>query len=203
MAGEGKRFSDTGVTTPKFLLDVCGKTMIERVLDSIKIEGNYIFIVRKEHYDDYELGFYLNHLKKDCKIITVDKVTEGAASTVLLAKELINSDEQLLICDSDSLVYFENKLLNNYLMEAAILTFIDDKPCWSFVESDGNLQKIKRVEEKNPISTFASCGRYYWKKGSDFVKYAEIMIKQNLEVVNPTVEMPFLMENKMIMEYVE
>jgi dTDP-glucose pyrophosphorylase len=185
MAGEGKRFTQEGYTTaPKPLLDVCGKTVIERVLESIKLEGNFIFVVRKEHFIDYQLDIYLNHLKPNCKIITVDHVTEGAACTALLAKEFINTDEQLIICDSDSLVYFDSKLLNNYLMDAAILTFKSDKPCWSFVETNGNLQKIRKVEEKNPISDYASAGRYYWKQGKDFVHYAELMIERNLRVNN-------------------
>ena len=40
------------------------------------------------------------------------------------------------------------------------------------------------VAEKNPISDMATVGFYYWKKGKDFVKYAEEMIKKDIRVNN-------------------
>jgi hypothetical protein len=40
------------------------------------------------------------------------------------------------------------------------------------------------VAEKNPISNIATVGVYYWKKGSDYVKYAEQMIQKNILVNN-------------------
>ena len=50
-------------------------------------------------------------------------------------------------------------------------------------------QKIKdgyvtEVAEKNPISDDATVGFYYWKRGSDFVKYAKQMIEKNIRVNN-------------------
>ena len=38
--------------------------------------------------------------------------------------------------------------------------------------------------KKNPISDIATVGYYYWKKGSDFVKYAEEMISKDIRVNN-------------------
>ena len=180
MAGAGKRFLDNGISTPKPFVDVFGKSMIQRVVESIDIECNFIFIVRKEHYDEFDLNSILNKIAPSCKIVIANELTEGAACTVLLAKDHIDNNSPLLICDSDSLVYFEKKLLNNYLIDGAILTFKDTKPCWSYVESSGNLQRIKSVQEKNPISEYASSGRYYWKHGKDFVFYAEKMIQQDI-----------------------
>ena len=43
---------------------------------------------------------------------------------------------------------------------------------------------VKEVAEKNPISDDATVGIYYWKKGSDYVKYAESMIKENIRTNN-------------------
>jgi dTDP-glucose pyrophosphorylase len=44
--------------------------------------------------------------------------------------------------------------------------------------------KVLEVAEKNPISNNASTGIYFWKKGSDFVKYANLMISKNIRVNN-------------------
>ena len=43
---------------------------------------------------------------------------------------------------------------------------------------------VTEVAEKNPISDIATVGYYYWKKGSDFVKYAEDMIEKDIRVNN-------------------
>lgn len=203
MAGAGKRFLDNGISTPKPLVDVFGKSMIQRVVESLDIEGNFIFIVRKEHYDEFDLNSMLNKIAPGCSIVIADELTQGAACTVLLAKDYIDNNSPLLICDSDSLVYFEKKLLNNYLIDGAVLTFKDTKPSWSYVEASGNLQRIKSVQEKNPISNYASSGRYYWKHGKEFVYYAEKMIQEDLRVngeffVSPVYNLA-IAQNKYIM----
>ena len=43
---------------------------------------------------------------------------------------------------------------------------------------------VSQVAEKKPISNIATVGIYYWKQGSDFVKYAEQMIKKDIRVNN-------------------
>lgn len=43
---------------------------------------------------------------------------------------------------------------------------------------------VEEVAEKKPISEHATVGIYYWKKGSDYVKYAEQMIAKDIRVNN-------------------
>jgi len=43
---------------------------------------------------------------------------------------------------------------------------------------------VCEVAEKRPISDLATVGIYYWKKGADYVKYAEQMISKNIRVNN-------------------
>ena len=74
--------------------------MIQHVVENIGIAGEYVFIVQKEHYERYSLKYILKLIKPDCKIFT-DGLTEGAACTTLLAKELINTEGPLIICNSD------------------------------------------------------------------------------------------------------
>ena len=68
-------------------------------------------------------------------------------------------------------------------IDGGILTFRSTHPKWSFAELDVN-GYVKRVAEKEPISDIATVGLYYWTKGSDYVKYAEQMIKKNIRVNN-------------------
>ena len=49
MSGVGQRFLDAGYKTPKPLIKVDGKTIIEHVCNLFPKESNYIFICNKFH----------------------------------------------------------------------------------------------------------------------------------------------------------
>jgi dTDP-glucose pyrophosphorylase len=187
MAGAGSRFEVAGYTFPKPLIDVNGKPMIQLVVDNINITGNYIFIVQKTHRQKYNLDSFLNLIAPNCKIIEIDHVTQGAACTTLLAKELINNNEPLFIANSDQFVEWSSSIfledMNIKNADAGIVTFEASHPKWSFAKIDEN-EMVIEVAEKNPISNNATVGYYYWKYGSDYVKYAEQMINKNIRVNN-------------------
>jgi len=104
MAGRGKRFEEAGYTFPKPLIDIDGKPMIQLVIENLNLPGNHIFICQKEHLEKYAIKDLLELIKKGSEIISIDKITEGAAITVLLAKSMINNDEELIIANSDQLL---------------------------------------------------------------------------------------------------
>ena len=181
MAGAGSRFAKAGYTFPKPLIEVKGKPMIQVVTENINIDVQHVYIVQKEHYEKYHLKTLLNLISPGCEIVQVDGLTEGAACTTLLAKEHIDNDYPLLIANSDQFIEWNS---NEFMysmgadsIDGGILTFRSTHPKWSFVELDVN-GYVKRVAEKEPISDIATVGLYYWTKGSDYVKYAEQMIKK-------------------------
>jgi HAD superfamily hydrolase (TIGR01509 family) len=187
MAGAGSRFAQAGYTFPKPLIEVDGKPMIQVVVENLNIEAHYIFIVQREHYEKYNLKQLLNLIAPGCDIVQVEGLTEGAACTTLLAKDLINTGEPLMIANSDQFVEWNsNEVLYGFTadeIDGGIVTFKATHPKWSFarVGDDGF---VAEVAEKNPISDDATVGIYYWKKGSDYVKYAESMIAENIRTNN-------------------
>ena len=187
MAGAGSRFEKVGYTFPKPLIEVDGKPMIQVVVDNINIDANYIYIVQKSHREKYNLDALLNLLTPDCKIMEVDGITEGAACTALIAKDLIDNDQPLFFANSDQFVEWNSNEFMYKMQETdaegGIVTFRATHPKWSFVKLDDN-GFVNEVAEKNPISDIATVGFYYWKRGSDFVKYAEEMIENNIRVNN-------------------
>jgi HAD superfamily hydrolase (TIGR01509 family) len=187
MAGAGSRFAQAGYTFPKPLIDVNGKPMIQVVVDNLNVEAHFIFICQKEHYEKYNLQSVLNLIAPGCDIIQVDGMTEGAACTTLLAKELINNDEPLMMANSDQFVEWNsNECLYAFTadsIDGGIVTFESTHPKWSFAKL-GNDGFVSEVAEKNPISNLATVGIYYWAQGSDYVKYAEQMIRKNIRVNN-------------------
>ena len=122
-----------------------------------------------------------------CVIVPVERVTEGAACTVLLAREHINSDDPLMLANSDQWVDID---IDDYLAsmdrqraDALIMTMKADDPKWSFVGLNGQ-RLVTRVVEKEVISNEATVGIYNFRRGSDFVRAAEQMIARNLRVNN-------------------
>lgn len=187
MAGAGSRFAAAGYTFPKPLIEVQGKPMIQKVVENLNVNAHYVFIVQKEHYEKYNLKQLLNLIAPDCDVVITDGMTEGAACTTLLAKEIINSDAPLLIANSDQIVdWNSNECLYAFSaddIDAGILTFKATHPKWSFAKLDED-GFVSEVAEKNPISDLATVGIYFWKKGSDYVKYAESMIEKNIRTNN-------------------
>jgi HAD superfamily hydrolase (TIGR01509 family) len=187
MAGAGSRFEQAGYTFPKPLIDVKGKPMIQVVVENLNIKANYIYIVQKSHRQKYNLDTLLNLITPDCKIVEVDGVTEGAAVTALMAKEYINNNQPLFFANSDQFVEWDSNefmyKMNETQTDGGIVTFRATHPKWSFAKVDKN-GLVTEVAEKNPISDIATVGYYYWKHGSDFVKYAEQMIKKDIRVNN-------------------
>ena len=189
MAGEGSRFAKEGYTFPKPLIDVNGKPMIQVVVENLDFDATYIFLVRKEHLQRYSgLKTTLDRITNGkFQIVEVDGLTEGAACTTLLAKHLINDDDELLIANSDQVMSYsiENfKLMKSLTsVDGIIFTFNALHPKWSFVKVNSR-GIITELQEKNPISNIATCGVYWYKKGSDYVKYTEQMINKNIRVNN-------------------
>lgn len=187
MAGAGSRFSAVGYTFPKPLIEVRGKPMIQLVVENLNIEANYIFLVQKEHYEKYNLKYLLNLIAPGCKIVQVDGLTGGAACTTLLAKEHIDNDAPLVMANSDQFVEWNsNECMYAFSadsIDGGILTFEATHPKWSYAKLDEN-GFVSEVAEKKVISNNATVGIYYWRHGSDYVKYAEQMIAKNIRVNN-------------------
>jgi NDP-sugar pyrophosphorylase family protein len=189
MAGEGSRFVKEGYIFPKPLIDIDGKPMIQCVVENLDFNCEYIFLLRKSHIEGY-MGI-LDTLDRITngrfKHIVVDSLTEGAACTALLASEYIDTDEDLLIANSDQWIEYqpENFVSLKRLtpVDGIVFTFNAVHPKWSFVKTNSR-GFITEVAEKKPISNIATCGIYWYRKGSDFVKYANRMIEKNIRVNN-------------------
>ena len=208
MAGRGKRFEDAGYSFPKPLIDINGKAMIQVIIENLNFPSEHIFLCQNEHYEKYSLKELLELISPSCKIIKVNEVTEGAACTALLAKELIDNDEELIIANSDQWIDWNNQhflsFLRNNTADGGIVTFIATHPKWSFVKINDKNEVIE-VAEKKPISNIATVGIYYFKKGSYFVKAAEKMIEKDIRTngefyIAPTYN-EMIQEGKKILHY--
>ena len=189
IAGRGYRFKDVGYTLPKPLIPVHGKPMVEVVVHNLapRREHRFIFIVLAEHLEESGIGAVLERVAPGCEIVPVSTVTEGQACSVLLAREHIDSSDALMTANCDQWVDID---INDYLgamdradADGIIMTMKATDPKWSFakVGADGF---VLQTAEKVPISDDATVGVYNFKRGSDFVRGADEMIRKNLRVNN-------------------
>ena len=185
MAGRGSRFEEQGYTDKKPFIDVNGKPMIHRVIENLGMEFDkeymFIMICLQEDFDKYDFTEFekvIGHNSYD--VVILDDITEGAAQTILQAKDLINDDTPLMTMNSDQLVDWDVEKLFEMCeqFDGVIPCFYGEGNAWSYARTLDN-GYVQEVAEKKQISKYATAGYYYWKKGSDFVKYAEQMIEDN------------------------
>ena len=173
MAGAGSRFANAGFELPKPFIDVNGKMMIECVLENLAYpNAQYILIARSEHIAQYPERIEYLQANYPVRITAIDKLTQGAACTVLAAHRLINNNNPLLIANSDQIV--DVKIANfiddckKRSLDGSILTFEDNDSKWSFAKLNA-AGLVTEVKEKQPISNKATVGIYLFSRGQDFI----------------------------------
>ncbi len=191
MAGMGSRFAKAGFADIKPMIEVKpGLTMIQTVVENLNIKAKHVLIAQKAHIDAYRMDKWLPTVfsNRSITIVPVAELTKGAACTVLLAKDLINNDKPLLLANSDQFIEWDNqaffhKMDSDPAIDGGILTFRSDRTCWSYAKIDEH-GIVQEVAEKKVISPFATVGIYYFKRGCDFVRFAEEMIQCDSNKVN-------------------
>jgi NDP-sugar pyrophosphorylase family protein len=190
MAGLGQRFVDAGYERPKPFIDVQGRTMIEHVLDNLRVPNSrFILLMRDQHINAHPNLVAELKRRSEISIVPVDIHTEGTACTVLLAHRYLPADRPLMIANCDQIVDFDCARFiadcHERNLDGSILAFRDFErdPKWSFVRmGDDNL--VTEVREKVAISDIATVGVYLFRRGQDFVNAAVDMIVRNDRVNN-------------------
>jgi NDP-sugar pyrophosphorylase family protein len=181
MAGLGKRFFDNGFSKPKPLIDINGCPMIKKVLDSLSINGKYIFITRKTEYSD-QLNDILKNTKPNCIIHEIDYVTDGPASTVNLVRQYINNNEELIVANCDQIMWWDGEIFLYYCRNKKFDGIVVTYYCNSSKNSYAKIDKfglISEIREKQIISNISLNGIHYWKKGCDFIESYDTMVEKN------------------------
>lgn len=185
MAGRGQRFIDAGFTLPKPLIQVHGVPMIELVIANLRpsVPHRFHFLIQREHDLEFSLSQKLHSWAPGCSITNVDGITEGAACTVLLARDLIDNDSTLMIANCDQYIDADIDAYIDALQDAdgLIMTMWADDPKWSFVRRD-DVGKVVQVVEKEVVSNEATVGIYTFAKGRDFLRAADAMIASDSRV---------------------
>ncbi|MEA1618171.1 glycosyltransferase family 2 protein [Erythrobacter sp. T5W1-R] len=186
-AGEGSRFAKAGWKKPKPFIDVLGRPMLSHVIDNVSPMGSQTTVLLRKQHQEEQASAVLDLEAKGVTVIPVEKLTEGTAATVLLARRLFDDDRPMIVANSDQIVEFNvsdfvEDCFNRQL-DGSILVFRDTEmdPKWSFARV-GAYGLVQEVAEKKPISDLATVGIYLFARGKDFVGAAADMMAANERV---------------------
>ena len=169
MGGLGSRFREKGYQVPKYMIEAKGKTLFEWSLLSLRGYASevyqYIFIALKDSKTQVE-----PFIKAQCeklhisnyKIILLDQLTDGQATTAMLAKQYWVPDHALLIYNIDT--YVEPGEMNSQELkgDGFIPCFQAPGDHWSFVRLNDQGEVVE-IKEKQRISNHCTLGAYYFK----------------------------------------
>ncbi|MBP2657677.1 MAG: hypothetical protein H6Q69_709 [Firmicutes bacterium] len=205
MAGAGQRFIEDGYKIHKPAIPTIyrkNKKALPMVvcatmdLPNIEQDGsNVLYIDRDFHRNDGVEKKILECFPK-ASFITVESLTEGQASTCLLAKDKINNDESLLIagCDNGMVMNYEkfNQLTNE--SDAIVFTYRNNEAVLANPNAYGWVKtgesnkitglSIKQAISENPMNDHAIVATFWFKNGKIFVEAAERMIAANDRINN-------------------
>ena len=190
MGGLGSRFRKMGYTVPKYMIEAKGKTLFEWSM--ISLEGyraqtnQYIFIAMKDEQCDVEkfinekcqkLGFRNYH------VIVLDYLTDGQATTAMMAQKYWNLNNALLIYNIDT--YVEEGAMNSTELrgDGFIPCLCAEGDHWSFVKLDDK-GKVVEIKEKKRISNHCTLGAYYFKSCRLYKELYEEYYSKTQELVN-------------------
>ena len=162
MAGLGSRFRKAGYNCPKYMIEAKGKTLFDWSMDSLidynKNVNRYVFVVRAE---DDASEFIKTHCASygihDVKIVELDHMTDGQATTCMLAIEMKYA---------------------NISGDGHIPCFHADGDHWSFVKLDSNGKAVE-VREKKRISDNCTLGAYYFSSAKLYKELYEEYYSDN------------------------
>ena len=184
MAGLGSRFRKAGYQAPKYMIKAKGKTLFEWAMDSL-LDYNpyvlkYVFVVRKE---DNSLSFIYEKCRqyglKDVKVLELDYLTDGQATTCMLAMPYCEKDMSVLVYNIDT--YVEPFILKyqDISGDGYIPCFQAEGDHWSFVKLDDK-GKVVEVQEKRRISDNCTLGAYYFSSADLYQRlYSEYYSDSN------------------------
>lgn len=166
MAGLGSRFRKAGYNCPKYMIEAKGKTLFEWSMDSLigynRHVSKYVFVVRKK---DNTEDFIKDKMKKygidDVEVIGIDYLTDGQATTCMLAIPYCAPDKAIMVYNIDTYVEPNEMKYEDIQGDGHIPCFHAEGDHWSFAKLDdrGN---VTDVREKVRISDNCTLGAYYF-----------------------------------------
>lgn len=153
--------------------------MLELSLESVRrVSERPIVMLREEDEKAFHLTSIVRQIDAEATTVMLASDTAGAACTALLAIDLMDLDDELLIVNLTDYADVDLRVpvaeFRARRAAAGTLVFESLHPRYSYVRIENG--EVREVAEKNPISRHATAGVYWFSTAAIFVKAAKSMI---------------------------
>ena len=191
LAGHSRRFTEAGYKTPKFLIEIDGRPMIEHVVEMYSVSNDkFYFVLNNVQKDAYpELIGRLEEIVHWCKVVVIPTHELGPVHSAMVLAEMIEDDEPVIISYCEMFVEWNYASFKNEIIsyDAAIPCFIGFQPAsygvtkYAYVRVDENMEMLELREKEcftdNRVDEYASAGIYYFKSWKLFMDTAKILME--------------------------
>jgi len=163
-AGEGTRLRPLTLTTPKCLVPVCGRPLIEYWFDLFELYGIGEILINTSYLAD-KVQDYINKNSRNLKIqVTYEKTLLGSGGTIKQNWDFVHGEDSFFIFYADNLtninlkkmIQFHSDRKKNFTL--AIFKVSNPQEC-GIVEIDESLLIVSFTEKpENPVSNLAFAG---------------------------------------------
>jgi NDP-sugar pyrophosphorylase family protein len=170
MAGTGSRFKSAGYTTLKPLLPIGRIKMIELVIENLDSPAvsKIVLVALSDVIQSASLSDLSARYQNRIEIVSIDSLTDGPATTCMLARANLNEDDPLVIANSDQFLDVSmSQEYEEWNEDGFVWCMNDDDPKWSYARLDEN-NNLVEIIEKVVISNLATCGVYGFAKAKYF-----------------------------------
>ncbi len=205
MAGEGKRFAEEGYKVSKPAIPTVDRKTGREMpmvacavsdLPGVEQDGsNVVFIDRDFHKTDGVEDVVLQEYPK-ARFITIDHLTEGQACTCMLAVDVIDKNEELLIAGCDNGMVMKEEVFNQLRTETdcIVFTFRHNESVlknpnaygWMITDENDNIvgTSIKKAVSDTPMNDHAVVATFWFRKAQIFIDATNKMITENDRINN-------------------
>jgi NDP-sugar pyrophosphorylase family protein len=194
MSGLGTRFIEKGYATPKPLIPVAGKPMVQHVIEMFPGIEQVLFIVNEEHArnPNFEMIKSLENICPASEIVIIEKHKLGPSWAILQAAKYINPSEPVIVnyCDFSCSWDFQGfrKQLSTGI-DGLIATYSGFHPHmlrstkFAYLKLNQS-RNLSEIQEKQSFTNFpmeepASSGTYGFKSGSLLIEAITTQIRHN------------------------
>jgi len=197
MSGFGERFRAAGYTTPKPLILVEEKPIIQHVVEMFPGDNEFIFVCNSDHLEtpEFRMREILDQLGVKHKIVSIPPHKLGPVHAVMEAREHLNSKEPTIVNYADFTCRWDFQDFKEFVSRHKPAGVV---PAYKgFHPHSGGTTNYAYIQEKNGILTsirekqpftsnkteeYASSGTYFFESGHLMLEYFEKLVQSDISV---------------------
>jgi NDP-sugar pyrophosphorylase family protein len=196
MSGIGKRFMEAGYSTPKPLIMVEGKPIIQHIVEKFDPQNDeFIFICNDIHLKETNMRSILENICTHKTIVQIPREKLGPVWAVMQVTEYFTDEEPCIVnyCDFNwqwDYIHFKNTVAAN-ACDGSVISYIGFHPHLlgpntyaSMRHEDNWMLEIKEKHSFTPnkMNCYQSSGTYYFSKGEYIKKYFQQLMDKKVDL---------------------